>query len=443
MISKGDRVLVGLSGGKDSVALLYTLWSLSAILKIELIALHVNHGIRGSEADSDEKFSKSFCESLGVEFTSAKVDVPSLAKNCDDGLEAVARKVRYEQFSLFAEKFNCDKIATAHTSSDNSETYFITLLRNGNAKGIPPVRGNIIRPLINLTTEEVIKYCNDLKLEYVTDSTNKDEDYTRNYIRNKIIPPLTTVNASVDECIAKDCDIRRSYDALRDIEVERYYACEENPLSLESLKKLAGNIAYKNVLFSVIQKEAMDKGINLSYSQFLQIEKLIVSETNAHFVKLENGFVAFKDYDRIVLKKNETAETDYNFKIVHGKNVIPDSDIVLYLETLEEYSKRQKNIEPKNIKINKLTKNVLIKYNIIDTCLYARSRNNGDAYVSGGITRKIKKYMINEKIPISIRTRIPIVCDEDGIVWVPGLDIADRFKKREGTVFSLSVDFKI
>lgn len=443
MISKGDRVLVGLSGGKDSVALLYALRRLSAILGIELVALHVNHGIRGSEADSDEAFSERFCESINVDFASVKIDVPSLSKNSHEGLEAVARNVRYEQFTAFAKQYNCNKIATAHTSSDNSETYLITLLRNGNAKGIPPVRCNVIRPLINLTTSDVLDYCIEMNLSYVTDSTNKDEDYTRNYIRNKIIPPLTKINSSLDECITKDSDIRRSYDALRDIEVEKYYASEENPLSLTSLKKLIGNIAYKNVLFSIIQKEARVKGLSVSYEQFLQIEELIADGTTGRYIELEKGFVAFRDYDALTFKEIEESGKDYKFKIVHGINEIPDSNVVLYLETLEEYKNRQKNNEVKNIKINKLTKNVLIKYNIMDTCLYARSRSAGDAYVSGGMTRKIKKHMINEKIPLSIRSRIPVVCDEEGIIWVPGLGLADRLKNQEGELLSLSVDFKI
>ena len=112
---------------------------------------------------------------------------------------------------------------------------------------------------------------------------------------------------------------------------------------------------------------------------------------------------------------------------------------MLYLETLQDYNERITN---KNIKINKLTKNILIKYNIMNKNLYARSRRVGDSYVCGGISRNIKKYMINEKIPLCQRSRIPVVCDSDGIVWVPGLGVSDRLKNSDGNVFSLSIDLK-
>ena len=139
-------------------------------------------------------------------------------------------------------------------------------------------------------------------------------------------------------------------------------------------------------------------------------------------------------------KKNINSIDNYEFIIKRGENQIPNSDFVLYFETEEEYNNR--NNEQRKIKINKLTKNVFFKYNIINSCLYARSRKTGDKYTCNSMTKIIKKYMIDEKIPADVRSRIPIVCDDVGILWVPGLGVADRIKNSEGDTYSLSLDFK-
>ena len=156
-------------------------------------------------------------------------------------------------------------------------------------------------------------------------------------------------------------------------------------------------------------------------------------------IALNKGYYFFREYEYLDIKKDFPTYPPYCFDIKRGENVIPDSNIVLYFETPDEYEKR---IKDKNIKINKLTKNILIKYNIINKHLYARSRREGDSYLCGGISRNVKKHMINEKIPSQYRSRIPIVYDEEGIVWVPGLGIVDRLKDNSGDVFSLSIYLK-
>lgn len=441
MISQGDRVLVGLSGGKDSVALLYSLYSLSRILDIELVAFHLNHGIRGEEACRDEEFARRFSESINVDFLSCFVDVPSVAQNSSLGIEAVAREIRYKQFEKNAIEKKCNKIATAHTSSDNSETFLINLLRNGNAKGIPPVRDNIVRPLIELTTEEVIDYCENNNLSFVTDSTNNEEQYTRNFIRNNVIPSLKELQPSFDNNILRETKIRRSYEELCKREVEKYFFSTSDPLSINSLKKLAVDNAYTNVLYEVLSAEAERLNAKISYSQFLQIIDVLGTSSVGSKVMLDNDVVAILDYDRLLFKKIEDNCNEFYFEVSVGANPIPNSNVVLYLELAEDYQKRISNVSSNDIKINKLAKNTLIKYNIINSPLFARTRMVGDEYVFGGITRNIKKYMINEKIPQSLRSSIPIVCDKEGIVWIPGLGIADRLKEQEGEVYSLSIDF--
>ncbi len=441
MLCSGDRVLVALSGGKDSVALTHALNKLSSKLGISVFAFHLNHGIRGQEADADENLAKCFCDELSIPFASAYADVPSMSQTSSDGLEAVARDVRYKELRQAADKFGCNKIATAHTASDNSETLFITLSRNSFAKGIPPVRDNIVRPLICHTTKEVLDYCSANKLEFATDSTNSDDSYTRNYIRHKVLPQVYGFSPSFDENSVRFSDIQRSNAALVEMVAKKYYEKNNVPVSLNSLRTLSNEECYYNVLYYVVCSYF---NISLSYCQFDELVYLLKNGRTGQKVSIGEGAYLKLGYDNLEYQKDVCDVEDYEFEIKLGKNPIPHSNLSLWFETAEEFFKRTKENELKNLKVNKLTKNILIKYNIINSSLVARSRINGDSYICRGINRSVKKYMIDEKIPSELRSRIPIVCDSAGIVWVPGLGVADRIKENntDGDSFSLSVDFE-
>lgn len=440
MFDAGDKVLVGFSGGKDSVALLYALSRLASYLGITVCAFHLNHGIRGKEADSDMEFSKKFCEKISVPFFSSFVDIPSLCDRDSAGTEAVAREVRYSEFARVAEENGCNKIATAHTASDNSETVIITLTRNSNVKGIPPVRDNIVRPILFHTTKEVLEYCERNNLEYVTDSTNSDNNYTRNLIRHKILPEVYSNFPSFDESASRFSAIQRSNNALAERVAQKYLDENPTPMSLQLLEKLASDIAYYNVLYIMI---SMFFNIKLSYVQFEDIINLIKMGRTGQIVSLSDGSIFKRGYTSLERVESGLELCDYQIDIKPGKNEIPQSNFALWLETPEEYSERISQKNKNSVKVNKLSKNNLIKYNIITLSLVARSRLPGDTYMCRGINRSVKKFMIDEKIPSDIRSRIPIVCDSDGIIWVPGLGVADRaeVKNTESDVYSLSLEF--
>ena len=222
MLEDGDTVIVGLSGGADSTALLRVLCELKTEYNLNLIAAHVNHGIRGAEADRDEAFCKELCKKLGVQIYAFHIDIPELAKERGVSLEVAGRDARYEFFTgLAGEK---GKIATAHNAQDTAETLLLNLCRGTGLKGltgIPPVRfvehkagcrsdetvsTMVIRPLIECTREEIEAYLESLGQDYVTDSTNLEDDYTRNRIRHNVIPELVAVNESamgnITRCIS-------------------------------------------------------------------------------------------------------------------------------------------------------------------------------------------------------------------------------------------------
>ena len=202
MLRRGDGVVAALSGGADSVALLYALNSLSGELGISLSACHVNHHLRGEESDSDMRYCAELCESLSVPLTVCDVDIPS-AQQKHESTEECARRLRYRCFEEVAAG---RLLATAHNSNDNTETLLLNLMRGTGLKGlcgIPPVRGSIIRPLIYCTREEIERYCGEHSLRYVTDRTNLSDDYTRNKVRHLLLPEMLKINGSLYATVSR------------------------------------------------------------------------------------------------------------------------------------------------------------------------------------------------------------------------------------------------
>lgn len=207
MLEKGDRVVVGLSGGADSSALLEALYLLKEQYSLSLFAAHINHGIRGEEADNDEAFAESLAKQRDIPFLCLKADAPAYAKEHRIGLEEAGRRIRYDYFESCAKG---GKIATAHTLSDNAETVLLHLSRGAGTKGlcgIPPIRGNIIRPLIECSRDEVEDFCKKRGLDFVTDSTNLCDDYSRNFIRNNIIPLFKKLNPGFERAVSRSAAI--------------------------------------------------------------------------------------------------------------------------------------------------------------------------------------------------------------------------------------------
>ena len=197
MLKEHDRVIIGLSGGADSCSLLYVMLELKDSFDLDIRACHINHNLRGSESDGDELFVRRLCEKLSVPLDVFSLDIKAASKK-HESTEETARKLRYEHFSELCGRYGA-KLATAHTASDNAETVLMNIIRGTGTKGlagIPPVRDNIIRPLIFCSRGDIISYCAEKNIEYVTHSTNLKDDYTRNRIRHSIIPELEKFNPS-------------------------------------------------------------------------------------------------------------------------------------------------------------------------------------------------------------------------------------------------------
>lgn len=191
LIEKNDKIVIGVSGGPDSICLLHVLYGLKERLGIEIVVAHVNHMLR-DVADLESEYVQNFCKKLGIECYVKKADILEISKTQKKGTEEVGRQVRYDFFDEVAKKTNSNKIATAHNSNDRAETVILNILRGSGLsglKGIEPIRDNkYIRPLINTDRQDIENYCNDNKLEPKYDKTNNENIYTRNKVRNTVIP---------------------------------------------------------------------------------------------------------------------------------------------------------------------------------------------------------------------------------------------------------------
>ncbi|MGN1339051.1 MAG: tRNA lysidine(34) synthetase TilS [Oscillospiraceae bacterium] len=226
MLEKGDAVVAALSGGADSVSLLFALKELSQELGITVSACHINHHLRGVESDSDMRFCEELCRRLEIPLAVREADVMSLQQK-HESLEECARRVRYD---FFAEVSAGKKLATAHTVNDSTETTLLNLMRGTGLKGlcgIPPVRGNIVRPLIYCTRAEVEDYCRSSGMTWVTDKTNLSTDYTRNKVRHIILPEMLKINGSLYAASARmQKSLREDSDFLEDMAAQALRGAE-------------------------------------------------------------------------------------------------------------------------------------------------------------------------------------------------------------------------
>ena len=217
LINSGDKIVLGVSGGPDSIAMLDILNQLKDEMNFEIYVVHVNHNIRGKDADEDEEYVKKYCEKYNIKFFAKKIDVPTIAKTEKIGTEEAGRKVRYEYFEEILKETKSNKIAIAHNKNDKVETIIMHLLRGSGIsglKGIEPIRGNkFIKPLIECDRQEIEKYCRENNLQPRIDKTNFENEYTRNKIRNIVIPYIKKeFNPNIIETITRLAEVVSSED---------------------------------------------------------------------------------------------------------------------------------------------------------------------------------------------------------------------------------------
>lgn len=415
MLENCDRIVVGLSGGADSVCLLSVLNSLKAEYGFSLVAAHINHGIRGAEAQRDEESCKRLCESLNVPLEILHADIPTLSKQQGIGEEECGRIVRYDFFrSLAGER---GKIATAHNLNDNAETLLLNLVRGAGSKGacgIPPVRDNIIRPLIETDRESIEKYCEENKLQYVTDSTNLECEYSRNKIRIKVLPTLCEINQNAVGALSGFASRMREQEAFLESAVnEKYALCVKNSVLYEAefsaldiflKKRIAGRF-----LSELSHGEVESKHID-DFLRFVGSGKALVTASATEIVSRDGK----------IFKKPEQAEQfSVGFSLDDKKVNLPFCEI-----SIEKYDIKDLQNLNKDILDN------LIDCDKISNTLILRSRKDGDKFTFSKrrVTKTVKKLFNEDKIPPEVRNRM-IILDSDGeVVWLRGYGTNKKFR---------------
>ena len=426
--------VVGLSGGSDSVLLLIFLWKISRDLNFDLKAVHVNHHIRADEADRDESFSKDLCDALGIDFESVHVDIPQLALQTHCGLEECARNARYEVFERIRRDNGFGAIAVAHNASDNAETVIFNLARGTGIKGlcgIPKVRESIVRPLIEISKKNIFDALSENGIPFVTDSTNESSDYTRNYIRRDILPRFSRINPEYERSIGKTGAIlMRDEDFLHKTADEATKRCLiDGTYDANAMKELHPSILSR-VIFNIISERSSVIPEQIHVESIMEL--ILRGSTFAIDIPGNFRFVS-QSGKCTVLQKNE-AEENISFEpvVLHeGFNEIPELDVGILIS----YGKN----EVFSSNVYKISIQAEIDSAIIKGRIFVRTRNDGDKYRFGGMTHKVKRLFSDKKIPQSERERIPIICDDDGILYIPGFQPREGGSRHPENTLSLSI----
>lgn len=414
MFISGDIVVCGLSGGADSVCLLLSLCELRERLGIEVEALHVNHCLRGSESDRDEDFCRSLCTRLGVPFTAERCDVSGYAAEKSFSTELAARELRYD---IFRRNTESKKLATAHNADDNLETVILNLARGTALKGlagIPPVRGNIVRPLLAVTRAEIEAFLAERGQDFVTDSTNLTDDYTRNKIRHRVIPLLREINPSLGSTFVSSADGLRDENAYIEAMTD---TAERECLDGNRLTGLAG---YDTVIRSrCISRLLARNGLPVSHERIRECEDILI---NGGKLNISGNIYFISDGTTAELKAIPTVDApeELSAPLKVGENSI-FRGITLICELVDkaEYDRRRD--------VNKKLTFYAFDYDKIKGEAVLRSRRNGDRIqLRGRDFRSSVKKLINENIPPEERGTLHFIEDSEGTVFAEKLGIAQR-----------------
>lgn len=434
MITTNDRVLVGLSGGADSIFLLSALILIKNELGFGLGAAHVNHKIRGSAAEKDQNFCKEFCLRNGIEFYTADYDIPLIAKEMKTSEENAGRTKRYEYFDFLCSSKGYNKIAVAHNMNDSVETVLINLIRGCSLNGlggIKPINGNVIRPIFNISREDIEAYLLENNISYCIDNTNFDNVYTRNKIRNIILKSMAQINPSV---------IKTIFSNLKSLREDNDYI-SECASKLNCISKCKNQVIINKKMFDEQHPSIKRRLIIDAFSQLLgntrnieskHVDILLGDLKSGCCYDMPSGVKVQISFDNIIFTKKKSAPTSFYFNIFPGCNIELDNGMIFCCELVDEFNIHEK--DTLFIDFEKVT----------NTNLIVRSRKSGDKIIPYGMsgTKKLKQLFIELKVPTDKRDAVPIVCDGEEIVAVVPYRIGDNYKVTNSTRKILKIHMK-
>lgn len=440
LFRKKDRVIVGVSGGADSVCLLRILIDLSDMLQISLVAVHINHGLR-ENAPIDAAYVEKICSEWNVPFKEYCFDVEAIASEKKMSIEEAGRFARYDVFDDAMKSYHANKIALAHHMDDQVETILWNLFRGTGAKGLAGMaakRDTIVRPLLCVSKEEIISFLKERGIEWCTDETNEQSIYTRNKLRNQLIPTIEeqynkqgrqhivcagTIIAQMEDYIAKQGQkaVKQCvrHISQRSLVIRGKAYRKEEPILREYILKEA-----------ICEMAGTQKDIGQIHVQML---KDLMENQVSREIALPYGLTAVKTYDGICIRKSKT-------------ETMPQARGAVNEELLKRFTFRLREMDGskdwlKYTKEKRYTK--CFDYDIINNSLSARTRRPGDSIVidDKGNSQKLKYYFINEKIPRELRDSIVLLTAADDVLWVVGYRISEKYKITEETKRVLQVTY--
>ncbi len=453
LVEPGDGVVVGVSGGPDSVCLLHVLHSLQDFLKIKLYAVHINHMLRGREADGDEEYTAALCSRLGVDLATIRKDVAAAAASSGSSLEETGREIRYSEFQKHASAVGASKIAVAHNRNDQAETVMMHIIRGTGTAGLSGMefkRDNIIRPLLGAGRDEIEAYCREAGLSPRTDSSNLEQDFTRNKVRLGLLPYINekfgvnivdslcrlSQNASIDESFLDKCASCSFEKAV----------CEKKPglvcLDIGQLRDLEPAVRMRVLRIALVNVSGSTKGVgSVHYNALLE---LIDKGTTGSAAELPRGIRAVVSYNLIrifsasAVNTENKSDEEYSVQLlIPGIVFVPvlGSEItasVISPENIEKYGMVGYNPNEQYFDYDKVNQGINI-----------RNRRTGDIFkpLRSNGTKKLKEFFIDAKIPREDRGRIPLIAVGNEIIWIIGYKISDKFKVTENTKSVLKLEY--
>lgn len=431
LIEKGDRIVVGVSGGPDSLCLLSLLNSLKDKYELRLIVVHINHSLR-EEADFEENYVKEIATKLNLNFFSKKVDINMLSKERKCSTEEVARNVRYEFFREVLEKTNSNKIAVAHNKNDNAETVLMNIIRgagNTGVSGIDNKNNDIIRPLICIGRDEIEKYCDEKSLTTMIDKTNFETVYTRNKVRNLVIPMLKKINPDIIESLNRFSEIVRDEEEFIEEYVEEIYnkivIHNEAELYVEKDEFLKLKVGLKRRILRMAIYEFNKSLKDVSFKTINNAIDEIEHSQNGNIIKIVPGVKIFVQYNKLKFIKEKIEIEDYIYELnIPGRVYLKEINkwITVEVKNAEDVGITEKNPNIHFFDIAKTGKK-----------LYVRNRKNGDYFYPTGMEGKKKLKDFFSDLKLEERDEIPIVTNGEEIIWIVGLRSSKKFLKDKST----------
>jgi len=444
MFLPGDRILVGVSGGPDSVALIHILRRLAPELQAEVFIAHLDHCLRGQESAEDARFVRGLAEQLGLPAVVEPGDVAGYAAEKNMSVQAAAREVRYRFFTDAAAKLGCNKLATGHNADDQAETVLLNFLRgSGHAglAGIPPVRDDwITRPLIEARRAQIEQYCRENHLATRLDKSNLKATYTRNKIRLELIPLLEReYNPSVVETLVRISEIMRDEEQyLESVTAQHWEQVilneTDNQMIFDLDKFLQMPVASQRRITRMAWSKLTRSGQNLEFIHLNSIMNVLRNSCTGSYLNLPMQVSLHKSYGEFSLFRSSAGQAmvEYEYElIIPGITFIRETGAAILSEMVCDVSWGTTNPEE-----------IYIDLDGVSLPLKVRSRKPGDWFRPCGMdgSKKLKKFLIDNKVPREQRERIPVLVTEDNqVIWVIGLRADQRWQATPETKRVLKV----